>query len=671
MSHRQIIYTNDNNYEKANDIVSEILHEIFTACENDSVDKLETILKTITSVKIDRYLNAMMEFDYNGTYLFTPLMIASFHGHDSIVRFLLENYFHYCIVDAQNYSFDHYEKISYKQTALWLAVNNEHLNVVRTLVSVGKANVNHMACAYLDEDTTPLGLACRNGQLDMVKYLIENGADLYKVANDNKTSLMIACQYVKYDIVQYLLSLDNTDSRSLLNAIDENGSTALHAIRSYYIDEEQLNNAADQQIDIVKLLLEQYHAKIVKDNFGYTPLTLAGIQNNEACLKYYTENENRSWITTSQIIDELELIGAVHGRSNHDPNDYSQSYKYFLRAMKLRYKDPNEPIVKINLSSPIEAYDYCSECQTMEELDSIKDNANRIMLEGFMIWERLNPSSHFLNRLNDEGNACKYSNKYQRAIQLYLHAYDLRIKTHMDSDRYILDLKHCTETMVRMFKHNKIEELEFDVFIKVLQTIGNEFLRTRDVQLAKDIEQRIQKPFWSSNENEVMDIYHIDQYLDDILCLIHIGIKISENEQERRRIIHQLIQRFIVSDYRLVCDNKTLLHLSLIRHHKYRDLNETSILTRFPSLSVVKFLLSCQAPINAIDFNYNTPLHDLVASNYKYYSDEEWNEIENIFHLLVNAGAHLDAMAHGQTPRDCAEDKDYNISSNYIQSSCA
>ena len=75
----------------------------------------------------------------------------------------------------------------------------------------------------------------------------------------------------------------------------------------------------------------------------------------------------------------------------------------------------------------------------------------------------------------------------------------------------------------------------------------------------------------------------------------------------------------------------------------------------FPSLPVVQLLLFCRTPINALDCNHSTPLHDLVRSPYGYYSNEEQGEIKIIFKLLVHAGAHLDAIAEGKTPEDCAE----------------
>ncbi|CAF4152299.1 unnamed protein product [Adineta steineri] len=580
MERLQIIYKNNGNFEEVTDLVNETLREIISACENDNVHQLETVLQSIETIKLDRYLNAMMELYRFPTYLLTPLMFASIHGHSSIVRFLLENYSHYCIVDALNFS------------SLWLAVQYKHFNVVQILISLGKANINHMADESEGKSWTPLGLACRDGQLEIVKYLIESGANLYNVDQNNSTSLMIACKYENYDVVQYLLSLG-----------------------------------------IIKLLLEEYHAKIIKNNI-------------------------ESWYTTSQIIDELELIGCYYLTSNK-VDRYSKSYEYFLRAMKLRYKDLNKPILKTNFLPPMEVYDYCIECQTIEELELIKDDPDRIMMQGLMIWERLNITFDFLNQLNTQALYYANNKEYQRAVQLYTHALYLRIKTQVDLHGYLENLKNCTKIMGKMMEYNKTEEIQFDILIKILELTGNKFLRIKDLRLVKDFHGNKDRFPWPSNEMEPTEVYHIDQCLSIILNLIFIGIEIlkysDEKEQERRRILHQLVQQLIDSDYRTVSDNKTLLHLSLIPYHKDRWLGGISIVTTFPSLLVVKFLLSCRASVNTIDNDHYTPLHDFVLNDYKHFPHLQWIDIENIFKLLIDSGAHLDAIAHGQTPEDCAK----------------
>jgi len=83
--------------------------------------------------------------------------------------------------------------------------------------------------------------------------------------------------------------------------------------------------------------------------------------------------------------------------------------------------------------------------------------------------------------------------------------------------------------------------------------------------------------------------------------------------------------------------------------------NYTGLADKFPSLPVVELLLSCGAPINAIDRHHYTPLHDFASNHFERSTNEELGNMKRMFKLLVDAGAHLDAIAEGKTPEDCAE----------------
>jgi hypothetical protein len=89
-----------------------------------------------------------------------------------------------------------------------------------------------------------------------------------------------------------------------------------------------------------------------------------------------------------------------------------------------------------------------------------------------------------------------------------------------------------------------------------------------------------------------------------------------------------------------------------MQYHNYTDIG---IARMFPSLPIVKLLLYCGAPINVTDCHHNTPLHVLAANEYKYYTHEELDDVERIFKLLVDAGAHLDAVTQRGTPEDCVD----------------
>ena len=52
---------------------------------------------------------------------------------------------------------------------------------------------------------TPLYIACKNGNINVVKYLVENGADINKKNKDKWTPLFIACYKEHIPIVKYLV----------------------------------------------------------------------------------------------------------------------------------------------------------------------------------------------------------------------------------------------------------------------------------------------------------------------------------------------------------------------------------------------------------------------------------------------------------------------------------
>lgn len=96
----------------------------------------------------------------------TPLMIASQKGHLDIVNMLTKlkgsN-----VVDINAKAAGH-QNVS----ALYLAVHNNQLDVVRVLLA-NKADVNITA----DNGYTPLMIAAHNGNVEIVELLLENGAD--------------------------------------------------------------------------------------------------------------------------------------------------------------------------------------------------------------------------------------------------------------------------------------------------------------------------------------------------------------------------------------------------------------------------------------------------------------------------------------------------------------
>lgn len=86
-------------------------------------------------------------------------------------------------------------------SALWSAAAAGFFEVVKYLVLDCSANVNGVTST----NSTPLRAACYDGRMQIVRFLVENGADLEIANRHGHTSLMIACYRGHIQIVKYLL----------------------------------------------------------------------------------------------------------------------------------------------------------------------------------------------------------------------------------------------------------------------------------------------------------------------------------------------------------------------------------------------------------------------------------------------------------------------------------
>ncbi|GAB0092013.1 uncharacterized protein DMENIID0001_069490 [Sergentomyia squamirostris] len=147
-------------------------------------------------------------------------------------------------------------------TCLLYACSAGNLECVRFLVEEKGANVN------LDCDSmTPLILACNSfsddgeAVLKVVEFLLEKGTDIKKTDNYGWTPLIYACRRGFSEVVQKLLGMCDPET------IDSSGRTALfHAIECC-------------QKNIVVILLDYGVCKDVKDFRGFTPKRLAEYHN--------------------------------------------------------------------------------------------------------------------------------------------------------------------------------------------------------------------------------------------------------------------------------------------------------------------------------------------------------------------------------------------------------
>jgi hypothetical protein len=251
------------------------------------------------------------------------------------------------------------------------------------------------------------------------------------------------------------------------------------------------------------------------------------------------------------VIDELELIGSHQlVRYNYRPEKFRRAYRYLMWAMKLRYKDRKAPILKTNLPSPIPAYGNHTECQTMEELKLIGESGDddRLIFECLMIRERRGITSEFLNLLGyqadlfgrdlysfDPDTLISEHEECQHALQLWLHAYHLRIQTQIGLHKYLYHLEKCVGIMSDLIKRKRTKEIRFDMVMEILRATENEFITNKNLQLKFDDKQEIENVSCSSDDMENFyeliddtDLNYGDKCLYLMLNLIFVAMKVNK-----------------------------------------------------------------------------------------------------------------------------------------------
>lgn len=169
-----------------------MLKSLFKACkvgDNNTVTHILNANKYYVNRTIDEY-NYEEDIDYRSPAICT----ACKYGHLNIVKNLLQNG---AFINAEDYN--NIPKVY--RLPLVEASENGHFEIVKYLIKCG-ANPN----GYIR--TSSLFYACEHGYLDIVKYLIQNGADVYfSGCAEEVLPIEVACLNRHSEVVKYLQPL--------------------------------------------------------------------------------------------------------------------------------------------------------------------------------------------------------------------------------------------------------------------------------------------------------------------------------------------------------------------------------------------------------------------------------------------------------------------------------
>jgi ankyrin repeat protein len=224
------------------------------------------------------------------------------------------------------------DQINYK---LLYACRHGHFDTVKYLVEQG-ANVNavdnhnnspgeHGTTALMYASVNPayiglLGVANADTRFNIVKYLVEHGADVNAKNAKGRTALMWASTNRRLEIVKYLV-----EHGADVNPKDYEGSTAL------------LNAASGRRFNIVKYLVEHGADVNARPEFGYTALIYASEKGRLDIVKYLIEHGadvnakdddgNTALLIAAKYCDRLDVIKYLveHGADINAKDRYKDS----------------------------------------------------------------------------------------------------------------------------------------------------------------------------------------------------------------------------------------------------------------------------------------------------------------------------------------------------------
>ena len=223
------------------------------------------------------------------------------------------------------------------ETPLHRACYNGHLDVVRVLLEAG-ADLH----ATDNGGRTPLHRACDNGHLDVVRVLFEAGADLHATDDGGRTPLHLACDNGHFDVVRVLF-----EAGADLHATDNCGRTPLHHacddgqfdVVRFLLDAGALAdlNAARQfwwtlhfiwlvggfagegvgqrNFDVVKMLLDEGAHLEARNSNGFTPLLEASNNGQVEIMQELIDRDADMFATAADSQTAFDLAHGAHAEN--------------------------------------------------------------------------------------------------------------------------------------------------------------------------------------------------------------------------------------------------------------------------------------------------------------------------------------------------------------------
>ena len=296
-------------------------------------------------------------------------------------------------------------------STLWVAAFVGNFEMVKLLVEHG-AQVNHVTAT----NSTALRCACWHGNMDMVRYLVEKGGDIHIVKQNNQTNLLVSVGQRHSNVVTYLVDEAGFD----VNECDAEGRSPLYeAVKS-------------NSLEISQFLLDRGAR-----NFPWTHDQMSPLMWAAEKLQTDIFNAILPHCSVLEQIEGEELFGSALVCDQSKEGDLERAFEHFCRALDLR---ANHDLPKTPKPTTIEIFGNKQECGTIDALQAIRSNRDDMWIEAILVRERLlGPTNEeYLDSIRYYGAVLANKDEYDRAVTLWLYDLQMRRQHAISVDRYKL-----------------------------------------------------------------------------------------------------------------------------------------------------------------------------------------------------------------------------------------
>ncbi|KAL3982887.1 Ankyrin repeats (3 copies) family protein [Acanthocheilonema viteae] len=542
----------------------------------------------------------------------------------------------------------------YQTPPLVIAARNGHFDVVKYLLEKG-ADVSITGTVTFDGEIIPgapvLWAAAAAGHLDIVQYLVEEaGADINQTTHSNSSPLRGACYDGHYHIVQYLvkkgadIELANRHGHTpLMIAAFKMRVDIVRFLLNHGADpcrvsmkgNTAMHDAAEAGSNEIVCMLLKAGAKNVKDDCSMTPMHCAALAGHEDVLKSLS-----AVATDQETRDALKLYGATLVDKKMD---LSNAVRVWFEA--INYGEP------LRVRTALHVYDDLFEIDTAADISHVVGDPDAIRMQALIIRERIIGGAHHETHYFIRYRGAVYCDlgETNRCFELWMHALHLQ-QEHLCAlhpstvstigafiDTFILTVNEGI--IIANADGVRVTPLSRKCIMDVLEKAVYELERFNDGDIRIKTDEITDE---TDDENRCIEFLMLAS-LQLILLIRRLSPADSkltstvETEADEENIDTSLSH--IVTRLTLVSKSLNLYPL----HAACHDIDKP-VTARFPCACIITMLIDSGIDVNTKNSLGNTPLHTVLLSS---------NPRLSIVKLLLQNGATL--LARNDDDETCME----------------